>query len=186
MEIIFQEHPDIWLGSSLFRNVPVIIQYKNTPVLEVVESVQSGSFESGFTIKFPVYHNDGTHIATVKGKRIHLTEDGKKANITQRFEPGLTICEFEGRAILEIRRDGAAAVQGWAELYAPEGILIKSLYPKLSQKLTKDGDLTIGTQVFKGAHFEGHRIGIHCLEDGKVHLGIKHLRYTGPAEETNK
>lgn len=178
MDIIFKEHPDVWLGSSLFRKIPTIIQYKDIPMLEVGQFV-----DAGYTTKFPVYHNDGTHIATVKGSQVYLTEAGKRARVTQRYEPGLTVCELDGQTILELRRDGPAALKGWAELYAPEGVLIKSSGPMLSELVGGDGHLTIGGQIFMDVHFEGHPIGIHCLGNGSYHLGIKHLRYTGPADK---
>ncbi|MCH8830267.1 MAG: hypothetical protein IID45_11885, partial [Planctomycetes bacterium] len=87
MEIIFQEHPEVHIGGCVFRNVPVIIQHKDTPLLEV------GKYEpAGFTTRFPVYHSDGTKIAVVKGARIFLTEEGKRASVTLRNPADMTVC----------------------------------------------------------------------------------------------
>src|SRR5690242_20668530 len=109
MNVIFQSHPDVVIGSNTFRNVPTIIQFEVTPLIEV------GKFEpAGFTTRIAVYHNDGTKIAVVKGSQVYLTDEGRKASVTPRYEAGLTVCELEGKPIFELRRTSAAALKGWA------------------------------------------------------------------------
>lgn len=50
----------------MFRNVPVILQFEDVPLLEVVE------FESaGYSVQFAVYHSDGTKLAKVKVYRFN-------------------------------------------------------------------------------------------------------------------
>lgn len=121
MDVVFQEHPLVWLGESWFRNVPTIIQWENIPLMEV------GKFEqAGFTTRIAVFHSDGTKIAVVNGSQIYLTAEGKNAQMRLRYEPGLTACELEGRTIFELRREGAAALRATAELHAPEGMFIRT------------------------------------------------------------
>lgn len=177
MEVIFQQQPDLWIGNCVFRNTPTIIQWKDTPILEVGKFV-----DAGFTTKFAVFHSDGTQIAVVKGSQIYPTEAGKKAKITPRYFPNLTAFELEGKTILELRRDSAAALRGWAELYAPEGVLIKSTAPPLSQLTNEYGSLLIGGFQVMDAEFEAP-IGIHYVGDGNVRLGITRLRYVGPDDQ---
>ena len=60
--LVFQSHPDVVIGSNTFRNVPVILQYENTPLLEV------GKFEpAGYTARFCVFDDAGNKIAVVEG-----------------------------------------------------------------------------------------------------------------------
>ena len=177
MDVIFQEHPDIWMGSSVFRKVPTIVQVDDIPILEVGQFV-----DAGYTTRFQVFHSDGTHIATVNGSRIFPTEAGNKANLKQRFENNLTICELEGKPILELRRHGAAALRGWAELHAPNGTLIKCFDEKFSGMIGSEGHLCISGQLFMDVLFEGHPIGLH-FKDGNCKMGIKHCRYSGPADK---
>lgn len=121
MDLVFQEHPLVWLGESWFRNVPTIIQWEDVPLMEV------GQFEpGGYSTKFAIYHSDGTKIAVVKGSQFYLTAEGQSAQLTLRHPPGMTVCELEGRTIFELRREEAAALKTTAELYAPEGVFIKT------------------------------------------------------------
>lgn len=177
MELIFQSRPEVFLGSNVFRNVPVIIQYHDTPMLEV------GKYElAGYSTKFQVFHNDGTSIAVVKGSQIYKTAEGEKVGLVLRHEPNLTVCEMEGQAILELRREGPAALRGWAELYAPDGVLIKSSSPRLSALLQAGGDLRIGTSIVRGGVCEDVPIGIHVL-NGQIEMSLKHVQYIGPADK---
>jgi len=43
MEIIYQSHPDVTVATNKFVGIPTIIQFENTPLLEV------GKYEVGFT-----------------------------------------------------------------------------------------------------------------------------------------
>jgi hypothetical protein len=55
-----------------------------------------------------------------------LTDEGKSAQLKLRHPQGMTVCELEGRTIFELRRQAAAALKTAAELYAPEGVFIKT------------------------------------------------------------
>ena len=175
-EIFFQSHPDVTIGGNVFRNTPVILQFEQTPLLEVVK------FEpAGYSARFPIYHSDGTRLAVVAGNQIHLTKDGEKSNIKRRCEPDLTVCELGGKPILELRRKGAAALHGWAELYAPDGVLIKATDSEVSGLLRSGEAMVFGGMVLRDSFFDGCRIGIHFSKNGcGVGLGgsvmIGHMR----------
>jgi hypothetical protein len=161
MDVFFQSHPDVILATNTFRNVPTIIQYEDTPLLEV------GKYEpAGYSAKFSIYHSDGTKIGVVKGSQLYPTEAGKKAKVTPRYEPNLTVWELEGKPILELRREGAAALRGWAELYAPEGVLIKAIDSGISGLLRGGNALQVGGVTMSGAVFDGCKIGIHVRRNG--------------------
>ena len=166
MEITFQSHPEVSLGGNTFLNTPTILQFEDIPLLEV------GQYENaGYTTRFPVYHNDGNKIAVVVGSRIHLTAEGKNANIKPRFQPDLTVFELEGKPILELRRKGAAAFSGWAELYAPEGILIRAFDSSISGLLRGGDALQLGGMTLMGNTFAGCRIGVHITHD-HISIGV--------------
>src|SRR5215203_476716 len=107
MEVFFQTHPAIEIATSIFIGTPVVLQFEDTPLLEVVRFI-----DAGFTTRFPIYHGDGTKIAVVVGSRIFVTEEGKAAKITRREESHLSVCELEGKPIIELRRTKAAALKG--------------------------------------------------------------------------
>ncbi len=182
MELIWQALPEVSLGSSTFRNVPIIIQYLDTPVLQLIESEHAA-----YTVKFPVYMSDGTQIATVKGSHIYRTDNGKKAKFEPHYYPDATVFELENKPVLELRRKGAAAIRGYAELYAPEGVLIEASDPKVTNLLSTAGHLQIGTHVIVDLFCDGTLIGVHVQNDrvsiGGGEGGIRKFRYIGPADQ---
>jgi len=166
MALFFQSHPDVIIGGNTFRNVPTILQVEDTPLLEVDEFANAG-----YGLRFPVYNRDGVKVAVIAGNQIHLTEEGRKSNIKPRFEPNLTVCEVNGRSILELRRKDAAALHGWAELYAPGGVLIRAHDSGVSGLLRDGNALAMGDRVMMGAVFDGCKIGIHAHKTG-IGLGV--------------
>jgi hypothetical protein len=176
MDVIFQAHPTVTLAGNHFI-CQVVIQWEEVPLMEV------GQFQkAGFTTKFAVYHSDGTKIAVVKGAQIYPTEEGKAALVTMRHEPNLTACELEGRTIFELRRQGAAALKGAAELYTPEGAFIKCNDSGMKSLLdTSGGSLAVigkgpdgergGTIIMTDSTIEAP-IGILFRRSGAVSLGV--------------
>lgn len=166
MEIIFQTQPVVTIGGNTFVHVPIIIQSGDTPLLEVVRSVGAG-----YTTKFPVYDSDGEHVATVKGSRINLT--GKsKAKLTPRFLPNHTIVELEGKPILDLHRNGAAALKGWAELYSPDGTLIRATNSKVAAIASDGESLKIAGLTMTESRFDGCDIAIH-LDGERIRIGVR-------------
>ena len=147
-DIVFQEQPAVTIGGNHFL-CPTVIQWEDTPLLEV------GKFETaGFTTKFAVYNSSGDALATVKGCQVYRTEAGKQSGIEMRHEPNLTACEVNGKTIFELRRTGAAALKGAAELYSPNGVFLKATDPELYGLLGTGGKLTAGPFTFVGTTFK--------------------------------
>lgn len=166
MEVHFQTHPDVQIGSNTFKNVPIILQFEDTPLLEVGKFV-----EAGYQTRFSVFNADGIHVAVVVGSQIRLTKEGKNARITQRFEPNLTVCELEGKPILEMKRIGAIALKGWAELYTPTGALIKVHDSGVSGLLKGGGSLVVGGICMEDSILENFKIGVQ-IKSGVVYFGV--------------
>ena len=149
-KLVFSESPQVELGSNFFINVPVILQYKDTPLISVESAV-----DASFTTSIPIYHNDGTYLAKAKGTQLYLTEEGRKAGVT----------------LFELRRQSAAALKAEAELYVPDGKLIS--YRGSSPKLfsTENNQLAIAGLVMSGSTFSGCKIGI-LLDENSIAIGV--------------
>ena len=59
---LFHNHPTVELATNTFVRVPVILQYDELPLIEIVQTQSAG-----FTTKIPIYHPDGTYLAKVVG-----------------------------------------------------------------------------------------------------------------------
>jgi hypothetical protein len=59
--------------------VPTILQYDDTPLIQVVRVA-----EAGYTTEIPIYHSDGTYLAKVVGSQLYSTPEGQKAGVTLR------------------------------------------------------------------------------------------------------
>jgi hypothetical protein len=103
-ELIYQASPLIVFATNSFINVPVILQYEDTPLLEVVQEVQAG-----FTTQFSIYHEDGRYLAKVKGSQLYPTKEGRMAGLVLRHPQGKTISELNGSPLVELTRSEAAA-----------------------------------------------------------------------------
>lgn len=168
--LFFQESPEVELGGNRFIKVPTIIQWEDEPILQVGKYV-----EAGYSTKLRVFHSDGTHVATVNGSQVWLTDGGRKADVNMRSEDVgcLTVCELEGKTILEMRRKNAGQLKGWAELYAPEGVLIKATDRETAAMLGNGTALQIGGGSIRNGRFEGHEIGIHITKKDGIQFGGK-------------
>ena len=162
--LVFQKSPEIELATNRFINVPIILQYDVTPLIEVVREI-----DIGFEIQIPIYHSDGTYLAKVKGSRLFLTDDGKKAGVTLRYPDKMTVCELAGRTVFEIKREEAAALKTKAELYTPDASFIKCSNDDLAgYVLNNNNQLQIGGCTMRGNVFANCRIGIHIHKDGTM------------------
>jgi hypothetical protein len=116
--LTFETCPVFEVARNFFFNVPVIVQYEQSPLLEVVPA------GSGFTPQFTIYHPDGTYLAQVKGAELHPTDDGKKADLS--LDPGaVTVCRMGGKTLFELRLEAPSTLTAYAELHAPGGALVK-------------------------------------------------------------
>jgi hypothetical protein len=69
-QLIFSESPKIEISSNTFENVPTIIQFHDTPIIEVIKE-----HNAGYTTQISIYHKDGTYLAKVKGSQMYATKD---------------------------------------------------------------------------------------------------------------
>ena len=74
--------------------------------------------------------------------------------------------ELEGQTIIELRRDGAAGIKGWAELYAPGGVLVKAVDSGIFALDHDKTPMKIGTIVISGNRIVNARIGVHITRTG--------------------
>ena len=75
-KLIYQNSPTVTFATNQFINVPIILQYDDTPLISILKEQSLG-----FTTEIPIYHPDGTYLAKVNGTRIFATEDGNKAGL---------------------------------------------------------------------------------------------------------
>ena len=168
-KLIFFQTPQVTMATNIFINVPVILQYEDIRLVEVVKVEKAG-----FTTQIPIYHPDGTYLAKVVGSQIYRTEIGKKAGLTLRYPKDMTVCEFNGQVLFEIHRLGAAALRAKAELFTPDGAFVKcpdDLLPTLFFG-EKEKAIHINGVTFTGNTFMNLRIGIWVRKDGSVSIGV--------------
>jgi hypothetical protein len=167
--LIYQEFPVVHFATNTFIEVPTILQYDDTPMIEVVRAA-----DAGYTTEIPIYHSDGTYLAKVVGSQIYATEDGKKAGLVLRHPGHATVCELAGQTLFEIVREGAAALKTRAELYTPTGSFIKCADDDFAAKILRPEQepLQIGGLTMIGNTFHGSRIGVWVRSNGRVAIGV--------------
>jgi hypothetical protein len=170
--LLFFKSPAVTIATNTFVNVPVILQFEDTPLIEVVRTEVTEDKRIAFTTQIPIYHPDGTYLAKAVGSRLFTTKEGEKAGLVLRYPKNMTVCELEGKTLFEIHRQGAAAISAHAELYTPEGAFVKcpaSLKPQLFLGGT---EIKIGGVTMIGNTFAGVRIGIWMRKDGSLAIGV--------------
>jgi hypothetical protein len=166
-ELIFTSAPVVSLATNTFVNVPIVLQYESTPLIEIVK-VQP----AGFTTQIPIYHPDGTYLAKVVGSRLFLTGEGEKAGLTLTYPNKMTVCKLGNKTLFEIIREDAAALKTRAELYTPDGYFVKIAESPKPELFDSDGNsLKIQGIMMSGNSFANCRIGIWIRKDGSVALG---------------
>lgn len=166
-QLYFSSSPVVTLATNTFINVPVILKFEDTPLLEIIreEAIR-------FTTQIPIFHSDGTYLAKVKGNRIFPTDAGKKANIKIDQKADKTICKVNDRIVFELSHGVGDAFKADAELYTPEGYFVKctdSPTPELidfNNKAIKIGGLTMSRCTFTNL-----RIGIWLRKNGSLAIG---------------
>ena len=157
-DLIFNESPEFELATNFFVNVPTILHYDDTPLIQVVQTQ-----DASFTTEINIYHNDGTFLAKAKGTQLYLTDDGKKAGVTLRNPNLMTVCELNGATLFELTRTEAAALKGTAELFTPDGSFVKVNDAGLGGYILdqrNDAHLNINGMMMSGSHFEDCPVGI--------------------------
>lgn len=157
-ELIFSSSPEFELASNTFVDVPIILQYDDTPIIQIAKTE-----DASFTTEISIFHNDGTYLAKAKGTQLYATEAGKKAGVTLRHPDLMTVCEINGNTLFEITRQGAAALKGIAELYTPDGSFIKVNDQGLGGYVLdqqNNSHLNINGMMMSGCRIERCAVGI--------------------------
>ncbi len=165
--LYFQNAPQVTFATNTFVSVPVILQYEDTPLLEIVSDVKLG-----YTSQIPIYHSDGTYLAKAVGTRAYLTEDGKKANVRMEKHPQVWVCKMENQALFEIRHQSTESFEAHAELYTPDGYFLKS--NDMQNDLMRKTLGILGNLPMKYNQIGGFKIGILIKNNGIVILGANY------------
>ncbi|MCP4284673.1 MAG: hypothetical protein GY792_09510 [Gammaproteobacteria bacterium] len=166
-KLIFTSSPTITIAANTFVNVPTILQYEDTPLIQVVKAQPTG-----FTTQIPIYHPDGTYLAKVVGSRLFTTSDGEKAGLSLIYPDRRTVCKLGNQVLFEIIRKEAAALKTRAELYTPEGYFVKCTDTPQPKLFNASGDsLQVRGITMVGNLFQGCRIGVWIRRDGSVAIG---------------
>jgi len=167
MNLIFSSTPEVIVATNTFINVPVVLKYEDTPLIEII--IEQGL---GFTTQIPIFHSDGTYLAKVKGNRVFPTEEGKKANITIRDIEGKYICSLDNKVLFELTHGVGDAFKADAELYAPDGYFIKCSDAPKPELLDVSGNaIQAGGVTMSGMLFKNLSIGIWLRKDGSCAMG---------------
>jgi hypothetical protein len=166
--LVYQTSPIVTFATNTFVNVPTILQYEDTPLVSVVKEQALG-----FTSEIPIYHSDGTYLAKVKGTRMYGTKEAKAAGLRMRDLPGQTVCELNGRPAFEIQHQPGDAFRIQAELYAPDGYLVKYDDDPMGILLNRAGKgLHLRGVTMSNNHFHDLRIGVWVKCDGTVFIAV--------------
>jgi hypothetical protein len=111
----------------------------------------------------------------VKGSPLYATEEGKKASLKMRHHPNVTACELDGKTLFELRREGAAALRGVAELYAPEGVFIRTIEDGIGIVSSVSSGVISerGKFAILGCEIVDKPVGIHFTKVGGIGFGTK-------------
>lgn len=168
MKLIFQSSPEVTIATNTFINVPVVLKYEDTPLIEIIK--EQGI---GFTTQIPIYHSDGTYLAKVTGNRVYTTEAGKKADIEIRNPQGKFICILNKKVIFELSHGTGDAFKAEAELYTPDGYFIKCTDAPKPELFDLTGNaIQIGGITMIGNVFQNLSVEIWLRKDGSCAIGV--------------
>lgn len=168
MKLYYQSLPSVTIATNTFINVPVVLKYEDTPLIEITKELNAG-----FTTQIPIFHSDGTYLAKVKGNRVYPTEAGKKVNIEIRDMPGTFICSLGDRVMFELSHGVGKAFKAIAELYAPDGYFVKCSDAPEPELLDLAGDaIHVGGCTVVGSVFRNLSVGIWLRKDGSCAIAV--------------
>ena len=156
------------MATNTFINVPVILKYEETPLIEVVKE-----HGIGFTTQVPIYHSDGTYLAKVTGNRVYPTEAGKKAYIQIRDLEGKFICSLDNKVMFELTHGVGDVFKAAAELNAPDGYLVKCTDAPKPELFDQTGTaIRVGGITMIGNVFQNLSVGIWLGRSGSCAIGV--------------
>jgi hypothetical protein len=166
--LTFQTSPEVIIATNKFINVPIILKYEETNLIEVIK--EEGI---GFTTQIPIFNQDGTYLAKVNGNRMFLTNDGEKAGLKIEKHQSLWVCTMGKQTLFEIQLQTGDAFKTTAELYTPDGYFVKcSTSPSPNLINTNGNELKIGGVFMSGNTISGYGIGIWLKKNGSCLIGV--------------
>jgi hypothetical protein len=164
-ELIFKESPTIEFATNTFINVPVILQYEDTPLITVERNI---TLEYG--IKIPIYDSDGTKLATAKNSRVYVDKNIKE-KITIDKRPRIWVCKMNGHEIFEIRQKEGDLFRIMAELYAPDGRFVKySNFQHIASE-SMSNLIDLASRAACSCSISDVEVGLLVKRDGNVIIG---------------
>ena len=166
--LIYQTFPKVTIATNIFENVPIILKYEDTNLIEIIKEVGLG-----FTTQIPIYHSDGTFLAKVKGNRSYPTKEGEKAGITIDKYHGLWVCKMNNKTLFEIHQQTGDAFRTTAELYTPDGYFVKCSNEPTPILIDTNGtEIKISGVIMSGNTFVGCKIGVWLKKNGSTLIGV--------------
>lgn len=166
-ELIYQPTRVVVVATNVFIDVPTILQYEQTPLIEMAEEVKLG-----YTTSFTVYNSDGTKIAKVQGTRIFSTDEGKDSGLEISKYCDTTEVKLNGASIIEIQHHKGEAFRIFADLFTPNGHLVRVNKNPRPELIDASGNaIKVGGAIFSSNTIAGARIGILVNSDGNIRVG---------------
>jgi hypothetical protein len=159
--LTFLEHPSVVIATNTFI-CPIVLQYEDTPMIEIVRELQAG-----FTTKIRIYHNDGTHLADVKGDKVYSTPQGEKAGVEIEKKAGVMVCKLNRKDIFEVVRRSASVLKLWADLHTFDGSFLKVSAQALSMLDPRANAIALRGIFMQGCTVEAP-VGIRLGKDGSM------------------
>jgi hypothetical protein len=167
-KLTYINYPVVTLATNKFINVPIILQFDDTPLISIIKQQSLG-----YTTEIPIYHPDGTYLAKVNGTRIYPTKEGEKAGLVMLHPAHMTVCKMGEKTLFEIYHDTDESFTTHAELYTPKGYFVKISDLALPQVVLKNGEpLKIGGMIMSNNTIVGSRIGIWLKSNGSCAFGV--------------
>jgi len=163
---IFQTTPQITIATNTFINVPVILKFEDTNLIEIIKEL-----DLGFTTQIPIYHPDGTFLAKINGTRSYPTKEGKKAGVRVEKYADRWVCKMGDQILFEINHHKGDYFKMAAELYAPEGYFVKCNDTASDLIDSKGSSLNVGGIIMGGNTFVNCATGIWLRKDGSCSIG---------------
>ena len=162
----FSQPPEVTCATNVFEDVPVILQYRDDVLVEIVR-MPDGSY----TTSFVIFDETGTKLAVVQGIQIYPTAEGSGSGIELSFFEDRTVCRHAGDMRFEIERTGPESLRLSAELHAPDGRLIVVPHDGLPALLERGEPIPLSGVVMKANRFTGVPIALHVHRDGSIIIG---------------
>ena len=167
-KLTFQKTSQIILATNKFINVPEVLKFEDTNLIEIVRDKVLG-----LTTQIPIYHSDGTYLAKVVGTRVFKTKAGEKAGIRIDKLANVWECKLENKTMFEIHHEAGDSFKTLAELYTPEGYFVKISDTKAPNLIDiSNKGLQIGNLLLMGNTFVNTKTGIWLKKDGTVRIGV--------------